>query len=159
MNFYNYMLTIQTETMKTAIKKGLEIRCMEDKDNKRMLIADPTGQTALSIPSRLFMIDTKHPDVKEMTTLPVIFDNAKNAMCIEPTSEIIQANPSTQLVKMHAPESGIDIWINSKFLGYFKGVKHLRYGYFEYRGNNIICAYEDTNFEVLGVTIPLKPKR
>ena len=34
MNFYNYMLTIQTETMKTAIKKGLEIRCMEDKDNK-----------------------------------------------------------------------------------------------------------------------------
>lgn len=40
MNFYNYMLTIQTETMKTAIKKGLEIRCMEDKDNKRMLIAD-----------------------------------------------------------------------------------------------------------------------
>lgn len=160
MDFHNYILTVQTEALKTIVKKGVQIGMQADDENRVVLLTDPLKQSAFCIPDRLFLLRAEHMDFKQMSTLKEMFDAAKtNGRNIVQTDDMYQANPSTQLVKMHAPESGIDIWINSKFLGYFKGVKHLRYGYFEYRGNNMICAYEDTNFEVLGVTIPLKPKR
>lgn len=159
MDFYNYMLTIQQEVMKACIKKGDAMRIQEDRTYGNVYIADPTGQSALCVPDRLFVLDINHPDRRNMPNLVQMFNEAKNSMCIELTNDIFQTNRGTQLVKMRTPESGTEIWINSKFLGYFKGVKHLRYGYFEYRGSHIICAYLDTNFTVLGITIPQKPKR
>ncbi len=159
MDFYNYMLTIQQEVMKACIKKGEAMRIQKDTTYGYVYIADPTGQSALSVPDRLFVLDINHPDGRAMPNLVQMFNEAKNSMCIELTNDIFQTNRGTQLVKMRAPESGTEIWINSKFLGYFKGVKHLRYGYFGFRESYIVCAYLDTNFTVLGITIPLKPKR
>ena len=134
MDFYNYMLTIQQEVMKACIKKGEAMRIQKDTTYGYVYIADPTGQSALSVPDRLFVLDINHPDRRAMPNLVQMFNEAKNSMCIELTNDIFQTNHGTQLVKMRAPESGTEIWINSKFLGYFKGVKHLRYGYFRFRG-------------------------
>lgn len=145
--------------MKACIKKGEAMRIQEDKTYRNVYIADPTGQSALCVPDRLFVLDINHPDRRAMPNLVQMFNEAKNSMCIELTNDIFQTNRGTQLVKMRAPESGTEIWINSKFLGYFKGIKHLRYGYFKFRESYIICAYLDTNFTVLGIAIPQKPKR
>lgn len=159
MNYYNYMLTVQQEAIKWAIKKDIDIRCQEDTTNDVVLITDMKGQAAFTVPRKYFLINTESPAIKTMTTLIDIFTSAKlGGRHIEITNDVFQANPSTQLRKMHSPEDNVDIWINNKFLGYFKGIKHLRYGYFEHRNSKMICAYLDDTFEVLGVAVPMRPK-
>ena len=120
MDFHNYILTVQTEALKTIVKKGVQIGMQADDENRVVLLTDPLKQSAFCIPDRLFLLRAEHMDFKQMSALKEMFD---------------------------------------KFLGYFKGIKGLRYNWFEYRGNKMVMAYLTGSYEILGVTITMKPKR
>lgn len=160
MDFHNYILTVQTEALKTIVKKGVQIGMQADDENRVVLLTDPLKQSAFCIPDRLFLLRAEHMDFEQMSTLKEMFDAAKtNGRNIELTDDMYQANKSIQLRKLRDPENNVELWVNSKFLGYFKGIKGLRYNWFEYRGNKMVMAYLTGSFEILGVTITMKPKR
>ena len=160
MNFYNYMLIIQQEAMKAIIKKSINIGYQIDEVNKVVFLADPTGQCCFRIPKSLFVLDVSK--LKEMTSLVDMYNSAMaNGHSIDVTPEIIQQGKSTQYRKLYDSENDLEIWINNKFLGYFKGNKKVMYNYFDYKGSKIVFAYsfENNACEVLGITVRQKPKR
>ena len=158
MNFYNYMLIIQQEAMKAIIKKSVNIGYQIDEANKVVFLADPTGQCCFCIPKSLFVLDVSK--LREMTSLVDMYHcTIASGHSISVTDEILQQGKSTQYRKLYDPENDLEIWINNKFLGYFKGNKNVMYNYFEYRGSKMIFAYDCKTFEVLGITVRQKPKR
>ena len=162
MNFYNYMLIIQQEAMKAIIKKSINIGYQIDEVNKVVFLADPTGQCCFRIPKSLFVLDVSK--LKEMTSLVDMYHSAMaNGHSISVTDEmlILQRGKSTQYRKLYDSENNLEIWINNKFLGYFKGNKKVMYNYFDYKGGRIVFAYsfENNACEVLGIAVQQKPKR
>lgn len=152
MNFYNYMLIIQQEVLKAYVKKGINnVPYQLNNATGNVLLGDSAGQSAFCIPKSLFMLDTNK--LREFESLAGMFDAVFiSGHSISVTDEILQTGKSTQLRKLYDPENNIEIRINNKFLGYFKGIKGIGYNYFEYKGSKMICAYNSSTFEVLGVT-------
>lgn len=158
MKFYNYMLVIQQEALKAIVKKGLNIGYHADKENGVVFLTDPAKQSAFCIPQSLFVLDASR--LKKATTLADRFNSAAlGGHSIGVTPEIWQSGKSVQLKKLYDPEMNIGIWVDNRFLRYFKNCKNVMYNYFEYRGAYIVFAYDSSTFEVLGITINQVPKR
>ena len=154
----NYMLIVQQEVMKAIIKKQINIGYQEDTKNNIVILAEPTGQSCFCIPKSLFVLDTSK--LKEKTSLVDMFNaSIPGGHSINVTSEILQQGKSTQYRKLYDPENDFEIWINNKFLGYFKNYKNVMYNYFDFKGGKLVFAYDCKTFEVLGITVRQKPKR
>ena len=158
MDFYNYMLIIQQEAMKAIIKKQLNIGYQIDSDSGDVYLADSANQSFFLIPKNYFVFDTNK--LKAATVYEEIFKSSiQNGHSIGVTPEIMQTGKTTQLRKLHDPENDLDVWINNKFLGYFKNNRTVMYNYFWYGKGKLVFAYDSTNFKVLGITVEQRPKR
>ena len=158
MDFYNYMLIIQQEAMKAVIKKQLNIGYQIDSDSGDVYLADPANQSFFLIPKNYFVLDTDK--LKQATVYEEIFKaSIQNGHSISVMPDIMQTGKTTQLRKLHDPENELDVWVNNKFLGYFKNNKNVMYNYFRYRQAKFVFAYDSSNFKVLGVTVEQRPKR
>ena len=156
-SFYNYMLIVQQEVLKAVIKKSLNIGYQRDTENKVLFLADPTGQSCFCIPENLFILDTSK--LKEMSSLVDMYHTAAiSGHSIKVTADIVQQGKTTQLRKLYDPENNVTIWINNKFLGYFKNNKDVMYNYFEFKNGKLVFAYDSRTFEVLGITTRQRPK-
>lgn len=154
MNYYNYMQIVQVEDLKALIKKRINIGGQTDTETGDTFLTDPSGQSFFRISKQLFMLDTNK--LKGMTTLSEMYSKACTARHdIGVTPTMINTSKS-QLTQLYDKENDVTLWINSKFLGYFKGIKGLQYGYFKYRDAYMVCVYDMPN--VLGVTVTHKPK-
>lgn len=154
-NFYNYMLIVQQEALKAIIKKQLNIGYQIGADGD-VYLADSRGQSAFCISKNNFVLDTAR--LKEHTSYCEMFIASRlGGKHIEVTGEIQQVTKNGQIRRLHDAENDRDMWINNQFLGYFKNVKSIMYNYFQFRNGTLICAYDSSNFDILGITCCQRP--
>lgn len=151
---YNYIQIVQVEDLKVLVKKQITIGGQTDTKTGDTFLTDPSGQSFFCIPKQLFMLDKSK--LKGMTSLSEMYFKAQTGRhTISVTPTMINTSKS-QLTQLYDKDNDVTLWINSKFLGYFKGIKGVEYGYFKYRDAYMVCAYDMP--KVLGVTVTHKPK-
>ena len=153
MNYYNYMLIVQQEAMKAIVKKDLSIGY--GKTEYGVFLCDPGGHSVFRIADKFFVLDPAK--LKEGEQYAKFFESAAMyGVDLVLTDDVKRISPTWTLRKLHAKDDEEKVfWIDEKFLGYFKGIPKLHFGYFTARNTNFLHA-KNLEGVIFGITVEVR---